>query len=1089
MWLQVFLMLFGCYTLAQENSDQYLSNYEIVHEKLMNIDVHANDLFLRASNPNVPGVDGSLPTSEEFKELDTKFTEIIPEIESILSKSESELLYGENHEEFITQKFLSIIETYVVALNILSAKIHAGFNLNELNLDGYNLKIPTDIFAEMSGHVVINFIRDESSDFIVEKNDKNIILKINPFSLIKDKMVVDTSKNTDESLSKLIRWPIIQLYFYSILDIRRLRLGSIRGTEVPNLELLDETDPVLSQMLLDVWNKTIEKEKEDIFRRAIYNNLIELMFKRDIANVRESAKDTNLTLNEFIDNNINDEWTNLVIADETYLNAFNNLNVSKLEEYGVTETTLQIAEFAEDFDNSLYLLATGWAYALNCESLDSCIDNDYLKLALADILSSAKHNAHYSKLQVPSLTDEETNTIFGALDRILEDRKLQLKDEFYRSPLLTSWIEKIVESVQSSDGQINLQQQGLLAFAEELKSSSKSIYNLSWLLDYDIQVRPLYNTILFQKDLTIDPYTDLFMRSIVDEADSYNSARASFYKILQNFAVEISGGDDIFKSEKEEQIDFIKINNILDNAKLTDNDHLFEQNTKARSIKIFEELIGFGRNMGFYSSEPTIRAILSDLPKPDTGGLPILNYIKNFFSKQDSSLWYQNRYQQFYKNEVLNESRLLGQKFSPEKNKNIYEIIAQMCKEDPENPEDKVWRTLDTCRGDVTNLVSNALLAQESQLQESLNNILQKDEVEDVLRIVSSSNIQNVLRTEFEDQLDFHLSSLNEYIDDGNSPDMFTEVSDNLMGTTNSMFLIWALHLTRGVLSRVPVVNFLSPWIASTWASTGRVVQGHFLAMFPIFIAHSGFSIGNFYKKIRPDHEVTEELFYATTSSNEMVDLIQLEFNENEYKLAKTQAQMSAVVAGIIPLLFMRSIIRSLTGIKIFEPVIKRTSKVIFISRERKIIKALQSLRVDPNAFDWNITGLKNIYPSPTAMQANAIRTIEKFHNTYRRSFINNIKALGPIKERYGINPLETNPHTVKMQIKGLKQGASAKQSFELTSLERSMTNRNILLRNRAKYSSLMRRLIYKLENMKLDFVGSHRGDWFRGQIIEVGTR
>ena len=513
---------------------------------------------------------------------------------------------------------------------------------------------------------------------------------------------------------------------------------------------------------------------------------------------------------------------------------------------------------------------------------------------------------------------------------------------------------------------------------------------------------------------------------------------------------------------------------------------MFDQAVKTRATIALRELLQIGNDMGFYlaqegAGEPGLVDILSNLSKPDRKAADpnLWSHIRNRFTMSNSQ-WYENRYQQIYRTRELNEARLLDKKFSPDENKNIYEIIYESCTD--KTPH---W---EACVDDIRAIVNQALTLQEEAAEEELNKLIQESDIEGAMKIVQSSGILNVLKTQTPDQFDFHLARLNEHMELGNTEDTFVKVTENLEGATNIMFWAWVSRLAAGLLPRwVPKagVRGVTSFIESFWMSAGPVVMGHFVALIPITATKALHSRNQLNDEIKPNHELRENLYYSTLTSNEIMNLMTLELSEREYEMAKSanNAQIAAISA--IALIFTPAIIGGLAGKNIFEPVLNRTSKLIFGAKEKKITKALRSLGINPGEFDWNIANLKAM-SGLTSAQTRAVKTIERFHNTYHRSFINHTRALGPLKERYNINPFEINPEIIKLEIKRAMQASSSKKIAELRALERSLADKHIILRQRAKNSLLMRNLLNRLQNMRLGFAQGSNRSWTKGKIVEL---
>ncbi len=1088
--------------LAQEIEEQF-NHTRALYQKIEGLQALSYDVYTRSFAPDVPGVSGGIPTTEEFQNIDMQFEEVRDEVNTYLSTSQYELLAHEDYSSMVTNKVLLIAKTHAVALEILISKIYSGLRIDNLNINRYNLTIPTGIFNEMSGSNLKDSFSssNESGLTIIEEANENIILKVNPSILAGYKIAVETSQDTDQSFSKLVRYPIIQLYFNSILNSQRLR--GIENPKIPTMASLEQSDYETTTMFPEIWQKTLEEERENIFRRAVYEAITEIMFKVPVSNVTEYALYNDLTLNQFIDATVNSEWQDLIIANDSYISAFNQLNIPKLE-YQVTDLSLQIAEFSE-FSTFVEHQIQSWPSKLSCPSLNTCLENESLKAALVDIFASAKSNTQYAQLmpfedmfqsefidsstgesfEIPRLTQTEHNSIFGNSGFVqlqLESRKLDLIVELYNSDLLTSWISKIRQKADLLYEQQNLE------FVHELMEISQDLYDLLWLLDENtpIDADILYETIGFQKNLQIDTYTQGWMDFILEQSDSYNDAKQTFHQVIQSLASEVLADSDTLKSNNEEQLGVDRVNQILAIDTENTDDNVFEQAGKTRATIALRELSQLGYNMGFYltqeeTNEPGLRGILSNLPDPDRGGIAPnpFSYLKNRFTINNSQ-WYENRYQQIYRTRELNETRLLDKKFSPDENKNIYEIIYELCTD--ETPH---W---EACIDDVKNVVNPAMILQEAMAEEELNKLIQESDIDNTIKIVQSSGVLNTLNNQAPEQLDFHLARLNEHMELGNTEATFGKVTENLLGATNIMFYAWILRLVSGALPKwLPKAGArgFTSFIESFWMSAGPVVTGHFIALIPITAIQVLYSRNQLNNEVKPNHEIRENLYYSTLGSNEIMDLMTLELSEKEYEMARFANNAQVATIGAIALILTPAIIGGLTGIKMFEPVLNRTSKLIFGAKEKKITEALKSLGINPGEFDWNIAKLKAM-SGLTPAQTRAIRTIERFHNTYHRSFINHARALGPLKERYNINPFEIHPDIIKLEINKAIQASSSRRVAELRALEKSLTSKHIILRQRAKNSLLMRNLLNRLQNMRLGFAqGDNRG-WINGKIVEL---
>ena len=575
-WISVWCSLFLSSNVLAQEIEEYSNNTIYTYQKIEEIQKLSFDLRIRSVAPDVPGVPGGVPSSEEFQNIDTKFEELKDEVNTYLSKSMYELSeHEEDYNSMIINKVSLIIETHKAVFEVLISKIYAGFSLDDLNINKYNLTIPVSIFNEMLGTDVRNcfslsggncFNLSESNFTVVEETNENIILKVNPHMLAGFKIAVETSQDTDQSFSKLVQYPIIQLYFNSILNSQKLR--GVENPKIPNIESLAQSDYATITMFTETWQKALEEERENVFRQAIYEAITEIMFKLPVSNVIEYGADNDLTLNQFIDATVNSEWQDMIIVNDSYLNAFNQLNISKLNSlelgYQVTDLSLQIAEFSE-FSTSIENHIQSWPSNISCPSLSTCLEDEYLKATLVDIFASAKSNTQYAQLkpfedmfqsefedsftgetfEIPRLTQAEHNLIFsnsGFLQTQLESRKLDLMFELYNSDLLTSWISEIRKKAELLYEQQNLE------FVNELMGVSQDLYDLSWLLNENIPIDSsiLYETITFQKNLQLDTYTQGWMNFILEQSNSYNDARQNFHQTIQNLALEISGGRDIF---------------------------------------------------------------------------------------------------------------------------------------------------------------------------------------------------------------------------------------------------------------------------------------------------------------------------------------------------------------------------------------------------------------------------------------------------------------------------------------------------------------------------------------------------------------
>lgn len=1068
--------------LAQDQPIEALFNSpDQPQEIIQELQTLSGNILGRAIYPDVPGIDGGMPTDSEFQDIDAKFEDAREEVNTYLAKPMDEF---EDHSTMIINKVKFIITTFRISFVILTSKIYSGLSLNELDTDQYRITVPRSSYNEMLQGIELSitpqagnlYSYDKDGLFMMEEDNENIILKINPAELAELKMEVDTSKDTDEAFSKLVKYPIIQLYFDSILNSQKFR--GVENPTMPDIAPLAQSDYETTMLLLsEIWQKTLEAERKEIFTEAVYKAIIKIMFTGLPPIPEEYRLTTDLSFDQFLNDRVESDWQDMIFANSSYINTFNSLNTPKLKEH-ISVETLQMAEFFA-FDMSIRNQIESWPSDLSCASIEECLNDENLRFALANIFANAKANTQHaqfdpvSNMTEPeyedvitgqlidySLTQAEFDLIFetGGFIEEIESRKLNLMfNDFLNSPLLTAWIREIRNQAEL------IYEQKKIEHVEELIDTSRDIYDLSWLFDTPIDVQTLYGTVSFQKNLQISPFTQAWMGIILDDANphNYNEVKQKFHDIIKQLT-----------------------NSIEDSGT---NENIFEQASNTNTKSVLEELSQLGNDMGFFitteeNKEPQLTEIFSNLSKPNTGFFNSLRFDANklcdiliqprsgcsdSLSRLKTQL-YEHKYQEIYRTNELNDSRLLDKKFSPNEDKNIYEIIYELC-------TSKTPRWTD-CTDEVSEVVNEALIKQENKTKDELNKLVQEDDIDNTIQIVKSSGIISVLNNQSPNQLNFHLARMNENMDLGNTDIILNKVVDNIHKTTGLMTLAWLLRLAGGPIAKKGLSLGVTTFIESFWISAQPVVMGHFIATLPITIAQTIRSRSLINNESSPMHNMRESLYYSTLTSNEMMNLLTLELSETKYKKAKFENNVQIAATGAIALIFAPAIIGSLTGLKIFEPVLNKTSKLIFGAKEKKINEALRSLGINPEGFDWNIAKLKTM-SGLSSTQTKAIKTIERFHNTYHRSFINHTRVLAPIKERYGILPYETHPELIKQEIRRVAQSISHKRA-ELRALERSLLNKHIILRQRAKNSLLMKNLLNKLQKMRLGEVN--------GKIVEV---
>ena len=337
------LFFLGNNLLAQEQEPLVCDH--LLCQKLAELQIIIDGIYTRSHAPDVPGVSGGIPTTFEFQELDNKFDELKSEVNDYLSTSRYELSSSEESASWIPNKFQLIAKTHALALSILVSKIYTGQSVDELNIDRYNLVIPIPVIGELSGFRPIEKFRiyGKSNTTIIEEENENVVLKINPTLLIGAKMTSEISQDTDEAFSKLVKYPIIELYFNSILESQKLR--GIESPEFPNIESLTESDYETISILSEVWENSLEAEKEKIFRDAIYDSILDIMFKIPTSDFEKWYSISNIPSDQdIINNTVADDWLDMKFANDQYLDAFNRLNISKLNSY-ITDSSLNCPSF------------------------------------------------------------------------------------------------------------------------------------------------------------------------------------------------------------------------------------------------------------------------------------------------------------------------------------------------------------------------------------------------------------------------------------------------------------------------------------------------------------------------------------------------------------------------------------------------------------------------------------------------------------------------------------------------------------------------------------------------------------------------
>ena len=1023
---------------VESNLDSYLESIKLQLEisstdllkRVSDLDQNATRHYQAACCAGMPGIKDHT-SSDSLYFITQQYQSIKADVEDYLNKAFSKedlaeyLIYNSGWLNAVSfddiynhltgylndQKFVLIAMVLTIAQKIILAQMYLGQTFNEVDFSPFSLFISD---AGLEGITNLTDTEDEISGILLIQPDRQqngTYIKLDPLSFADAQLVIETSQNSDASLVQLIFYPILENYYTSILEIQTLR--GIANPAPPNIQPLIQAGYFSLSAQEIIWEKTHKRLTETSFRNALleaFNEVIGL----DVEQITQAINSTQFNrinqIEDLLYEHINTNWLHQRILTDNdpdyFLTDILETIPYKLQMKGAGLPYFLLEEF-QLLPQFIAVFTRTWPTDLYCATLNDCTNNGF-KRQLAEIFASSKWAIILNRINQANidthLTADEMNAMEDVFD-ILDSAKISLMENLQRSNLLDQWIEKTLEIA-------SYQRAFQAAHSQYVDTLIQNSHNI--LSSENIYVKALYQTIKEQKDFQISQETDSLISSIIKA--SYLDTRIAFNSLLEerlhSFTNETP--DNIYYDPQlKSVIDPHKVRSALKDPVSTIQSPLLQavhQQTLNSERSIIEELLVVGQDMGFFNESFTLKKL---------SGPEAISSLKNdiflrlqdpqnsfwcfFFSCQSHIDWYFSKYKAYQKSEILNQNRILSDRYSPKKEVPLFEVITENC------PLEMSVTHQGQCRDKISPIVLEALKKQEEDIKDNFQIFIEdivrdpSDALEKALRVLQPVNndtlnvnevnlnyVSLLLQTDnrYKAQFDFHTERLQSHI----TPTFWQrhvshidKAANNLMQSFWFVLLPWISKPIGWLAGRAGFYGIRQNAMQIFPIFNSKAASAYWQALMPVWM-YSIYQNSKHNSQAQSQADLTEELYYMNPTTNALVDNTQLIISEHLESFSTNNPIIipAIVIFSLIVSRFLGPGFRNLHT--------RYNNRVIRSLKE----KHLPKLRQHPNQFDWNMARLReevrSLQQGSSFSERSQInkswRAIQRFYNYHRNDFV-----------------------------------------------------------------------------------------------------